>query len=513
MAAPATTASQKILSNSFWFGLESFLETFVLLGTTVAVARYLGPEKLGHYTYINFFVALITSTSGTGLAGATRKYMSEYLGLNRPGTARAVYHLAYRYQLLGSVILTALGLIAIYFFGEPGYKLMSSLLVLAIVPGVMSWVPAQANSAFEDARNNTLSAIGYIVAYAAVILLTLHFRWDLVGIAAALLVGRTVEVVMRTIPLHRKLRTLPEESLDPTLARSVRRFCFEAMGVQLLMSIVWGRSEMFFLRHFSSFEQIGFYSLSVGFANNLLTIPAVFANATGMTLMVESARDPTRVATIVRNASRYLLLLAIPINFGAVAIAARALHVVYGPRYDPAVWVLIVAALLAIPRAFNGIPDLLMRAADRQKQLFVLMTAIGIFNMALDYVLIRRYNAVGAAWGNGLAQSLGVLVIWQAARRHYTFKLPIGSAIRLTAAGLIMALWAFATVRLIPGATGLIAAILTAAAVYIVLVRLLHALEPTDRARLAQVGARFFPPLRSAWLATVAFVTPNAEQQ
>ena len=90
MADKANTAAGKILHNSFWFGLETVLETIVFLGTSIAVARYLGPEKLGEFTYINFFVTTVTRTSGTGLAGATRKYMSEFLGLGRPGTARAV---------------------------------------------------------------------------------------------------------------------------------------------------------------------------------------------------------------------------------------------------------------------------------------------------------------------------------------------------------------------------------------------------------------------------------------
>ena len=121
MAETANTAAGKILHNSFWFGLETVLETIVFLGTSIAVARYLGPEKLGEFTYINFFVTTVTRTSGTGLAGATRKYMSEFLGQDRPGTARAVYHLAYRYQLLASILITALGLISVFFFSAANY--------------------------------------------------------------------------------------------------------------------------------------------------------------------------------------------------------------------------------------------------------------------------------------------------------------------------------------------------------------------------------------------------------
>src|ERR1700728_4475499 len=79
MASQKKTVSGKILHNSFWFGLETILETAIFLGTSVAVARYLGPQKMGYFVYINFFVTTVTRTSGTGLASATRKYMSEFL--------------------------------------------------------------------------------------------------------------------------------------------------------------------------------------------------------------------------------------------------------------------------------------------------------------------------------------------------------------------------------------------------------------------------------------------------
>ena len=147
-------------------------------------------------------------------------------------------------------------------FGEPGYKLMSAILVASIVPGVMSWVPAQANQAFEDVSNNTFSAFGYLVSYTVVIVLTVHYQWDLVGVASAMFIGRTFEVILRTIPLHAKLRKLPLSTLPQEVVERIRRFCIQAVGIQLLMSVVWDRSEIWFLRWLSGFEQIGFYSIS-----------------------------------------------------------------------------------------------------------------------------------------------------------------------------------------------------------------------------------------------------------
>ena len=264
---------------------------------------------MGYYLFINFFVTVVTKTSGVGLAGATRKYMSEFLALDRPGTARAVYHLAYKFQLLGSALIAGLGVGAVLLFGDAAYKLISCILIVSIVPGIMSWVPAEANNAFEDASKNTLSAFGYLVSYGLVIVLTVWLHWDLVGVASATLVGRTVEVLMRTAPLHRRLAAMPLDVLDAELVGRIRRFCLQAIGIQLLMTVVWDRSEMVFLKAFSTLEQIAFYSISFSLANNLLSVPRTFGSATGMTMMVEASRDPKRVNALMRNSVRLSTVL------------------------------------------------------------------------------------------------------------------------------------------------------------------------------------------------------------
>ena len=510
MASAAKSTSGKILHNSFWYGLETALETIIFFGTSIAIARYFGPQKMGYFSYINFFVITITRTSGTGLAGATRKYMSEFLALDKPGTAHAVYHLAYRYQLLGAICISVLGVAGVVLFGEPGYKIMSCILILAIAPGVMSWVPAQANNAFEDVAPNTRSALGYLVSYAFVIFLTLFFHWNLIGIASATFIGRCVEVILRTIPLNRKLRRLPLDVLPDEVVQRIRRYCVQAIGVQLLMSVVWDRSELFFLRRLSTLEQISFYSISFGFANNLLLFPRTFGPATGYTLMVEASSDPSRVDSIVKNACRFLLFVALPVHLGAAAIARGAISVAYDSRYIAAIPVLIIAAILSIPRAFQELSEVLMRAADRQKELLTWLTITGAVNIILDYFLIRHYGAIGAAWANGLAQSLGIMVIWQQARRFYNFSFPVASAIRISAAALIMAAIAWSIDHAVHGLPGLILAIAVAVPTYLLLIKLFRGLEPYDRTRLAPIGNNLPGPARRLYLATVEFVTPAA---
>lgn len=486
------------------------METVVFFGTSIIVARALGPEKLGYFSFINLFVTVITNTGGNGLASATRKYMSEFIGQDRVGLAHSVYRFTWRFQFLSALLITAIGVAGIWYFGNPSFRLMSAVLLASIFPGMMSWIPAQANTAFEDMRKNTISALGYVFSYAVVVLLALYFHWDLVGIAAATLVGRVVEALMRTLSLSAKLRGLPREPLPREVVERIRKFCVQAVGIQLLTAIVWNRSELIFLDRYSTLTQMGFYSVSAGLASKLLVIPRTLSGATGVTLMVEASRDRTRVKSIVNNATRYLLLIALPVHLGAAAIAGQAIRFAYGARYVGAIPTMMVASILAIPLALQEIPEVLMRAADRQKVLLKWLVITGVVNLTLDWILIPRYGAVGAAWGNGLSQAFGMCAVWIVAQREFPFQLPRSIAVRLLVAGCAMAGVAYGICSALPGLMGLMLSGMVSAVIYIVFVKLLHGLDPSDGERLSPIGRRLPLPLRRAFTATITFVVPAA---
>jgi O-antigen/teichoic acid export membrane protein len=505
-------ASQKIVHNSLWYGLETALEIVVFLGSSILVARYLGPEQLGYYAAVSFPISVISATAGMGLANATRKYMSEFLGTGRAGLARAVYHFNYKYQFLSSVVLTVVGLAIVLGCMPPQHRLMSILLVLAIVPGMMSWVPAQANLAFEDASKNTISAFGYILAYAAIVVMAVKFRWGLPGIASAMLIGRTIEVFLRTVPLNRYLRTLPEDTLPLDVKTRIRRFWLQALSIQVLTCIVWDKSELFFLTAFCDIKQVAYYSISAGLIDKLLVGARVFASSTGVTLMAQSAREVAKIRGIVFNALRFLCLIVLPVHIGASIVAPQAITAVYGQRYLGAIPVIMIAAVLGIPRAFQDIPGDLIRACDKQDLILRSMLIAGAVNVVVDLLLVPRFGAIGAAIGNGIAQSFGVLLLWGATRRMYKLHFPISSALRVLASTLVVSAVAFAASRLLPLWIGLVAAIVLAVPTYVLMIRISRALDSDDRQRLDLVTERLPRSVRPLGKGLVRFVIPEQLQ-
>src|SRR5450631_1906683 len=136
-----------IYRNTFWYGLDMGTSFIAALFTSIAVARALGPEKLGHFVFIGMLSAFASSLGSLGIPATAAKYMAEYLGRGEPGVARAVFFKTFRLQAFLSIVITVSTLGLYWVFGERQFLPVAALLIGSILPLMMGSIAAQANVA------------------------------------------------------------------------------------------------------------------------------------------------------------------------------------------------------------------------------------------------------------------------------------------------------------------------------------------------------------------------------
>src|ERR1700686_1617138 len=209
-------SNAKVIGRNFIFmGLEVAITLVCTLLTTVFIAGIIGPTRLGYFNLVFWLTSITCSVGSLGIPLTTFKYMGEFLGGGKKELARAVFFCNLWAQTVISSALTAISMVAVFTIVDPGYRFCSALLVLSMVPNMITFVPSQANSAAEDAALNTrgafVGAIVYVIAVAASLLL----GWNLVGIAAGVLLYRTVELAVKIAPVLRSMKTVPRVPLPP----------------------------------------------------------------------------------------------------------------------------------------------------------------------------------------------------------------------------------------------------------------------------------------------------------
>jgi O-antigen/teichoic acid export membrane protein len=509
---PPVPSNAKVIGRNFIFmGLEVVITLVCTLLTTVVIARVIGPTRLGYFNLIFWLTSITCSVGSLGIPLTTFKYMGEFLGGGQKELARAVFFYNLRAQTAIASVLTAISMIAVFTFVDPEYRLCATLLVLSMVPNMITFVPSQANSAAEDAALNTRGALVGAVVYVIAVAVSLYLGWNLVGIAAGVLLYRTAELAVKIIPVLKSMKTVPRIPLPADLRKRMFTFSGLSTGLMILQIVIWDRSDIIFLKLLQpDIRQLAFFSVCFSVADRLMRVPQTFANALSATQMAEYGRDKNRLFKMTSQASTYVLMGALPILIGLACIGGPFVRVMYGPQYLQAIPVFIVVALLSIPRAVLTPAQSLLYSAEDLGFILKWGCIAAAINVLLDVALIPSHGAIGAAWANGVAQTIAAVSIWGRVLVRYPVRIDMPALLRLSAATLTMAIVVLGIVATpLSALMKLSIAVPAGAIVFLVTSRLFMVLQKEDRRRLLVLSALLPRPVGSTFTRLVDFLVPQ----
>jgi O-antigen/teichoic acid export membrane protein len=509
MPAPSNT---KVIGRNFIFmGLEVVITLVCTLLTTIVIARAIGPTRLGYFNLVFWLTSITCSVGSLGIPLTTFKYMGEFLGGGQKELARAVFFYNLRAQTVIAWVLTAIGMIAVFTIVDPAYRLCSALLVLSMVPNMITFIPSQANSAAENAALNTRGAFVGAIVYVVAVALSLSLGWNLIGIAAGVLVYRTAELAAKILPVLKAMKAVPRIPLPSSIRKRMFSFSGLSTGLMILQIVIWDRSDIIFLKLLQpDIRQLAFFSVCFSVADRLMRMPQTFATALSATQMAEYGRDKNRLFKMTSQASTYVLLGALPILVGVACIGGPFVRAMYGSQYLPAIPVFIVVALLSIPKAVLTPALTLLYSAEDLGFILKWGGAAALINVLLDVALIPGHGAIGAAWANGIAQTFAALSIWARVLVRYPVRIDIPVVLRLAAATLAMAIVVLGIVAMpLSPLMTLGIAVPAGAIVFVVTSRMFMVLQKEDRRRLLVFSALLPTPIGSSFKRLVDFLVPQ----
>jgi O-antigen/teichoic acid export membrane protein len=477
--------TKTIARNTGWYGLESVVTAVVGLSTSIAIARTLGPSKMGYIIYVSWIASVVSSLGGMGIPATTQKYMAEFLGMGDRGTARHIYLRTMLFQIGMATIATGGILFWVLKDAEAGYKLASALIALSIWPSMVNSISAQANVATEELSTNLPASVISIFVFFIAIISTVVFKWGVIGVGASMFLMRSVDFLVRLIPTFKRILAWDTTHVQPEgLGMRMIAFSWQSVASMVVALIVWDRSEFFLLKNLcSDIRQVAYYSVAFSMAERLLMGSYIFGSATSATIFAQYGRDRSKLAAITASTFRYLALTSIPLHCISAALAFPALMLLYGDQYKGAAMVVTLAPLLCMPKAFIGPVQSLLQSVERQKYVIIATVLAGVVDIGIAWYLIPAHGAVGACIGSGAAQITAVGTMWAIGIYHYKVKLPWMQVAKITFASIVATLTArFIEVRLAP----LWAILAGGTASLIVLFGLFYfmrVLEPEDRDR------------------------------
>jgi O-antigen/teichoic acid export membrane protein len=415
--AAAATTGASVARGGTWNVAAKAIPQVYLVVISIAAARFLGAEAFGRQSFIAFVAIATTMFLTAGLPHALARYVGYALGRGEGGAARALFALSLRIEFpaaaLGTVILATIGLAG----AEPRAAWLLAAAVTGI--GVVQRVPSALLVGVQRWREASVAGLVVGGLGVAATVLVLWAGGGISGMFAVEAAVAAVTLVWIGVFARRAVGVLRGGSASVGAFRpEMLRFAGLSSIEVLLTFVVWRRSELLFLDAFSSDAQIAFYSVSFA----AVTALVLFPEAIGGVLLpavatLHGAGAHERIRAGYGRALRLLLLLSLPVTAGAAALGPPLLRLVYGDDFEPAGEVLLVLVAPVPLISLISLANVLVLALGRLRVLLVAGGVATVVDIALAFILIPRYDAIGAAITNVSAQLTAGLPVLVAASR------------------------------------------------------------------------------------------------
>jgi O-antigen/teichoic acid export membrane protein len=477
----AATTGASVVRGGLWSAASNLVPQLFVMAVSIAGARFLGPSGLGRQSFIAFVVSSTQYLLAFGMPVALMRTVGESVGAGRGAAARGLVAWAQRIAVPLSVAAFGLLFGAALFGAEP--RAAWILAAITAAAGVATSIPGAALTGLQRWRDMSIVIIAANVSGALTTILVLALGGGITGMIAVQLGVALTILVAVWILARRRMRDVAPAAVDPgPLKWSTLQYAGSAFAGSLVTLIVFRRSEFFFLEHYADDRQIALYSVAFAAVTTLVLVPQALANVVSpavATLYGAGMHD--RIRTGYARTLRLLLLATLPVTAGALALGPETVRLVFGSGFAgtkaPLLLLLVTFPLIPLMNASYS----LIVGLGKIRFPLVVGTGSSALNIALDFALIPRHAAIGAAVANGCAQGATALAtIVYAARLAGPVRWEPGALVRTTLASAAAGGVAWVVLDLVGGAVGVAVGVTAGAAAFVVLAAALRVLSQDD---------------------------------
>ena len=390
----------KIVDNLGWLFFDKVLRMGVGLLVGVWVARYLGPEQFGLFSFASAFVGMFGAVAGLGLQSIVVRDI-----VRDPASKEETLGTAAVLQLLGGllayvcvlgtilvlrpedtlakILVAILGSITLFRFGDVAiYWFESQVLSKYIV-----WVQNGCFLIFAAIK------IGLIVSNAPL----LAFAWATAAEAVIVAVLIFIMLGLRGIKFHQLRFSLSRAKI---LLADSWPLLLSGMAIMVYMKI-----DQIMLGQMLGDDAVGIYSAAVRISEVWYFIPMMIVASVFPAILEAKKRDETQYLQRLQRLYDLMVWLSVAIALPMTFISTPIVVALFGAAYAESGPVLAIHIWTSV-FVFLGIASSQWFVAENRQILSFQRTVLGaVINVAINYILIPKFGVLGAAYATVLAQA------------------------------------------------------------------------------------------------------------
>lgn len=400
------TVRQTVAKNTVWQGIGTVISRLIKAVLIIYVARILGTEGYGIFSYTVGLAAFFSIFSDIGIGGILTRE-----GARNPNTIPIYFSTS----LVIKIVLVALSIaliigVAPFFTKIPEAVTLLPLAALLIMfDGFRDFVFSitKAKERMEvEAGFQTLTNISITVFGLIAVILQPTPEYLLVGYILGSATGTVGAVWYLRKYFYKFWRTF-QKSLVITILKEAWPFSI-VIGLGMIMA----NTDTIMLGWFKDAHAIGLYAAAFRPIQLLYFLPGLLASSVFPVFSRFAKTEPKRFKTILETSIAATFLISLPALAGGLVLSKEIIGFVFGPEYigaSLAFNILLFTVIANFPSSLliNG-----LFAHGRQK-VFAGTLAVGALgNVILNFIFIPILGIAGSAIATLFAQILSYGLMW-----------------------------------------------------------------------------------------------------
>lgn len=383
--------------------------SLVLSGVaTILLARYLGTAQLGEFGAIYAYLGLYGWLATFGLDTILARHAAQ--NREQAGSILLTGIVVSSFFAVGA---TAIALLAAPSFGYGGS--LRSLLVVASVDILLLAPLRLTGIMFQvDLRQWYGVGIGLVrqIAWLAVLVGAAAADRGLMWIIAGRCFCAVLEVALILLAVRHKRFLAGPWRLLRAEAWSFVTYGFP-VAISALAVGIYHRIDQVMLHKMVNDQILGNYVAAARLAELVNMFPIALM-ASLFPILTQSANQEDRFRHFLQLSFRSLMVIALAGCILATLFAARVVEIIYGAQFVSAGPLLAVLIWSEVPVFFGVVMSSGLVAKNLQNYL-PLSTGVGaVVNISLNFYLIPRWGAMGAAWATNISYTLAGIILFLA---------------------------------------------------------------------------------------------------
>jgi O-antigen/teichoic acid export membrane protein len=355
------------------------------------IARYLGPDRFGAFSFVFAFVTVFHMLADLGLTNILIREISRYKQ-QVDAILGAVIPLVSLLALVGfGAIALSVQFLRISAETEQAMFIMG----LSVLVTFHAAVYGAVSRAFEEMGYNAVGLIVQRLLLLAFIMLALYLDSGLPGIALCYLGERIIQwgffyALVRLRYARYRWR------YDPGYWRYLIREAVPVGASMVLRRISW-YVDTFMLMALSTASSVGLFSAAYRVIQMINVIPFTLSVPLFPALSRQAVESSVKAYALYTRAQMIFLLLGLPIGVWIILLGPQLMLLLFGEDYRAAGTTLQFMGLVVVFLFLNSLYVYLFSALGKQK---LYMASIGIsvlINVVLDFIFIPILDILGAA--------------------------------------------------------------------------------------------------------------------